>query len=88
MAKTKVEQIFFQNLNTTLNLLKVLFWWKKLSRVERSPAYLRVTAGFATCRVRYMFATTYTGMQICYLLHSTNFATKVSERVVNISTTF
>ena len=85
MAKTKVEQIFFQNLNTTLNLLKVLFWWKKLSRVERSPAYLRVTAGFATCRVRYMFAT---GMQIRYLLHSTNFATKVSERVVNISKIF
>ena len=78
MAKTKVEQIFFQNLNTTLNLLKVLFWWKKLSRVERSPAYLRVTAGFATCRVRYTR----------YLLHSTNFATKVSKRAVNISTIF
>ena len=35
-----------------------------------------------------MCATTYTGMQIRYLPHSTNFATKVSKRVVNISTIF
>ena len=74
---------------TVWKVSKVPFWWKKLSQPAEEPcAYLRVTAGFATCRVRYMFATTYTGMQIRYLPHSTNFTTKVSKRVVNISTIF
>ena len=71
---------------TVWKVSKVPFWWKKLSQPAEEPcAYLRVTAGFATCRVRYMFAT---GMQIRYVLHSTNFVMKVSKRVVNIFTIF